>query len=286
MDLDGDGYRDIISGSWPGEIYIFRGDAEGAFAKAEQLTDASGKKINVGSASVVWACDWDEDGDLDLLIGNIEGHVHLVPNEGTRTSYRFGEPAALSAGGKRVEVGHGDAGPTVADWDGDGKHDLIVGAGDGSITWYRNTGQKGAPSLEAGQALVPPVMTSGFTVSSDKPWGMRMKVNVADYNGDGLLDLIAGDFNSRPVDAKPETDEVRARREQAEKNYAEVMARYQSFIESLGDNPAAKLKEREQEYQVILSALRSAAEEMQKHQPQQYQTNGYVWVFLRGKSTP
>lgn len=199
---------------------------------------------------------------------------------------RLEQPIRIEAGGEPLNVDVGHAAPSLCDFDGDGVTDLIVGAGDGSVTWYRTTGKKGDPVLEPGVPLVAAVMTSNFSMSSDKPWGMRMKVNVPDYNGDGRLDLIAGDFNARPVDTPAEEPDTRAKREQAEKNYDEVMARYQSFIESLGENPAARLKVRDQEYQVILSALRAAAEEMARFQPQNHQTNGYVWVFLRPNSSP
>lgn len=34
-------------------------------------------EIKLNSASVALATDWDNDGDLDLLIGNIQGQVGL-----------------------------------------------------------------------------------------------------------------------------------------------------------------------------------------------------------------
>ena len=74
MDLDGDGL-DVISGSWPGELYFFRRESDGKFAAGEKLKDPSGTPISFGSASTVFAVDWDSDGDLDLLLGNINGGV-------------------------------------------------------------------------------------------------------------------------------------------------------------------------------------------------------------------
>ena len=48
MDLDGDGRTDIISGSWPGEIYFFRRQSDGKFAAGVTLKGLDGKPINVG----------------------------------------------------------------------------------------------------------------------------------------------------------------------------------------------------------------------------------------------
>ena len=72
MDLNSDGRPDIISGSWPGELYFFAGKEKG-FAKGEQLKGKDGKPLKPGSASTAFATDWDGDGDLDLLCGTIFG---------------------------------------------------------------------------------------------------------------------------------------------------------------------------------------------------------------------
>src|SRR5437588_783672 len=93
----------------------------------------------VGHAAPFFA-DGDGDGDLDLLVGHIEGQVHLVINEGSKTKPSFGKDVLLKAGNEPIKLAGGDAGPTVADWDGDGKFDLLVGTGGGGVFWFRNTG--------------------------------------------------------------------------------------------------------------------------------------------------
>ena len=63
MDLNSDGRPDIISGSWPGQLYFFAGKKKG-FAKGEQLKGKDGKALKPGSASTAFATDW--DGDLEV----------------------------------------------------------------------------------------------------------------------------------------------------------------------------------------------------------------------------
>ena len=70
VDLNGDGGMDVISGSWPGQLCFFRRESDGSFAKREHLVDKDGKEINLGSASTVFAVDWDADADLDLLVAS------------------------------------------------------------------------------------------------------------------------------------------------------------------------------------------------------------------------
>src|SRR6266478_6512245 len=95
---------DIIYGSWPGEIYFFRRNADGTFAAGQQLKDRHGKVINVGSGSAAFAVDWDGNGTLDLLVGNVLGEVYLIPNEGKGKELAFGTPRRLEAAGQPIKV--------------------------------------------------------------------------------------------------------------------------------------------------------------------------------------
>jgi len=47
VDINNDGNPDIISGSWPGEIFLFRGTEDHSFAAPEMIKDKDGKFINI-----------------------------------------------------------------------------------------------------------------------------------------------------------------------------------------------------------------------------------------------
>lgn len=293
VDLDGDGARDVLSGSVTGELYVFRGLGRGRYAAGRVLRDARGQVIEAGSASTVFAHDWNGDGRLDLLVGCADGSVLLYPQERTGGRHGFGPAVKISAAGKAIQVPGGDAHAVAADWDGDGRPDLVVGAGDGSVLWYPNAGSRAAPRLEPGRALLPPVLPdSGNSLegpASARPRrGIQVKVCVTDWNGDGQLDLLSGDFSTARV---PPPYLPPAQRQALEARLAAARKRlepYQQAVRALGRSPAglearlhwsrehAALRAR---YKEPLEALQAARTEQGKY-GETTRLDGFVWVAL------
>ena len=197
MDLNGDGKKDVISGSYPGQLYLFTRKNSGAFADGIVLNDKKGLPLNMGRATTVAIADWDGDGDLDMVVGNMDGAVYSVINEGTTTKPLFGTPKPIQAAGKALTVSD-LAGPCIADWDNDGLIDLLVGDGKGAVGFYKNVGTKTEPKLSARVELISQSSASNIPSKLDNPErsGMRVKISTCDWNQDGLLDLLVGDFSS------------------------------------------------------------------------------------------
>ncbi len=290
MDLDSDGRKDIISGSWPGEVYYFRRLDDGSFAKGEQLVDGTGKAVNVGSASAAFAVDWNGDRAPDLLIGNVLGEVYLVTNAGKGKALAFERPTRVEAAGEPLKV-NGDAAPVVADWDSDGLPDLIVGAEEGSVVWCRNVGDSAKPSLEKPRVVVAksPVGWEGDDKRRDGQWGLRVKPCVVDWDGDGRPDLLLGDmcgnYQGKPFqNADEKAEELRANDQLPElrKKWAAAFAEYRRRQQSPADGV-----EHARRIDEARDALRRAKDEIAvvqeiqlRYRPSR-QYHGFVWLFRR-----
>jgi hypothetical protein len=287
VDLDGDGRTDILSGSWPGELYFFRRQPDGKFAAGVVLKGRDGKPLNVGSAAAAFATDWDGDGVIDLVVGTLLGEVWLIPGEGKGKPLVFGKPRRLEAAGKPIKVS-GDAAPAVADWDGDGKLDLIVGAEDGSVVWYRNVGTARAPRLEAARPLVgkSPVGWGGDDRRGPRDWGLRVKPCVFDWDGDGRPDLLLGDmcggFNARPDQTAQEKEEERQANDRLpglRKRWSDAFARYRKSPQAAErDVLRAELERLRDEIAVV--------QEVQGRYQPGSQSHGFVWLFKRKPAVP
>ena len=209
VDFDGDGHLDLISGSYdPGECYLFRGLGKGRYAARETIVDKTKKPLlrnpkqqQVHQSFGSWPAmvDWDADGDLDLLIGSFDGTIRVFLNEGTRQQPQFAVANfKVQAGGKDLMVPGGHAAPVVVDWDGDGRWDILCGCAKGSVYWYRNVGTPSAPRFAAPQTLVEEHRGTGYDefrdIDEEPVPGIRSQIAAVDYDGDGRIDLLLGDF--------------------------------------------------------------------------------------------
>ena len=97
--------------------------------------------------------------------------------------------ADVPAGDTAISHGSGTTVPRAADWDGDGKVDLIVGA-EGNVWFYRNMGTATEPRFAPGVK----VQTEGRDIQCGTG---RVAIALADMNRDSKPDLIAIAENDR-----------------------------------------------------------------------------------------
>ena len=122
--------------------------------------------LYAGSLAVPCVVDWDGDGQLDLVVGNSEGRVLFFRNHGTSRRPRFGIGVPLLAGGQPIHVQPGYYGiqgpfetrwgytcPATADWNGDGRPDLLLSSATARHEVYLNVGTATQPQLAVACSL-------------------------------------------------------------------------------------------------------------------------------------
>jgi len=132
VDWDGDGDLDMLIGSVFGDIFININEGTPKQFKFGQRVPlmAAGKPMKVAASKSDPLCvDWDGDGVLDILSGDDSGGVGsfrgIKPTTGNARTFEAPVPVML---GKTKNMVPGfRARLAVADWNNDGKLDLLVG---------------------------------------------------------------------------------------------------------------------------------------------------------------
>ncbi len=218
IDWDRDGDTDLICGDEDGRVAFIEHtgqlqDGVPVFADPayfqQEATD-----VKFGALVAPFGVDWDTDGDDDLICGNTAGYIGFIENLGEVAggTPRWAAPVRLTAHGQTIRVMAGPNGSiqgpaeakwgyttlAVADWDGDGLHDVIANGIWGKPVWYRNAGSKTKPSLAAAQPIevdwegTPPKPAWNWWQPKGDELATQWRTTpfAIDWNKDGLMDLV------------------------------------------------------------------------------------------------
>ncbi|MHC5599505.1 MAG: FG-GAP repeat domain-containing protein [Nostoc sp.] len=169
-DWDGDDRQDIVARDTTGLLWLYPGERKRGYSGQARV------QIGNGWNGITFAgiADWDGDGRQDIVArDNATGKLWLYP--GDRTRYYSTQA--------RVEIGNGWNGITfagLADWDGDGRQDIVARDNATGLLWLypgeRKRGYSTQPRVQIGNG------SNGYTFAG-----------LADWDGDGRQDFLAKD---------------------------------------------------------------------------------------------
>ena len=163
-----------------------------------------------------------------------------------------------------------------------GQAHVRCGSADGSVSLFRNIGSARNARLAAAEELVPPgEQASGAEAPEEARRGSRSKICVADWNGDGKLDLFVGDYAHQKPDHPEATPEERAEHERIRKQLVPVRKRYAELIQRLYGDARPRTKEDQNKLGEELREIGTQMTALRSKLPREYESHGWVWLFLR-----
>ena len=159
--------------------------------------DATGGPATAADHARIDVDDWNDDGLVDIILGEHYGHLFVWLNSGTKSTPQCTHSRFIfDASGVRIDVGSAST-PKVVDWNGDGKKDLLVGAKWNRVLLFLNHGTNAkrrltyAGLLQADEKVlqlpVAPLERGSETIFKRDYYPV---LETADWNGD--VDLLAG----------------------------------------------------------------------------------------------
>jgi hypothetical protein len=209
-DVDNDGRTDLYV-TYYGFNRLYRNHGDGTFSDVARQAGVAGERPRWGGGCAF--LDYDRDGLLDLFVASYVAYEDAAPQSGVKAVPCLFKGVEVMCGptglgrdenilyhnegnGRFKEVtraariapadGHYSLQPVTADFDEDGWPDIYVGCDATPNILYRNNGDGTFKDL---------AFASGAAVNQDGVAQATMGVDIADYDGDGAVDIFVTNFS-------------------------------------------------------------------------------------------
>jgi hypothetical protein len=187
-DMDGDGDKDMIVGDITGKLTYFTNTAGAGnvanFTLTADFTTGFISGIDVGNNAYPQIIDVNKDGLIDLLVGEYDGSLNYYKNVGTVNAPVLSAVVTNFGGLKVNKPGYYEAHSTPFMFDDNGSYKLMIGSDRGYLYMYGNIDG----NLSGNFTLID-------STYNDIYEGEQMAPSLADFNADGKLDLVVGNYS-------------------------------------------------------------------------------------------
>jgi len=218
FDWDKDGDFDLIVGDEDGRVAFVEnvtpdGHTGAPVFEEPKYFQQEADTLKCGALATPVGCDWDGDGDTDIVAGNTAGYIEIFENlSGANVAEpSWAAPRKLQVDGRTFRIMAGPNGSiqgpaeakwgyttlSVADWNQDGLPDIVFNSIRSEVQWLKNMGTRSRPEFTAPQSVEveweaeQPTLAWGWLRPKGKGLLTQWRTTpvVYDFNQDGLPDL-------------------------------------------------------------------------------------------------
>ena len=310
--MNADGRNDILIGSYSGRPQLIMQTKDG-YGTPTDVVDKNGDFVLLsnywndetgdwstaehtgteGHCTSVASVDWDNDGDMDLLLGCYRnGGLYLRLNDGSASEMKFAATnQPVKVGDEAVAFEGGIGAPRIADWDNDGLFDIVIGTILGEVVLLRNAGSQGAPSfpemttlveLLPGDAGAKQIKRVPFEDGAPVAPGSSFHIEVVDYDLDGDLDLLVGGRSQwLTAPEKEPTAEDLERQKQLTEESRVAYGKFKEFRNTAPDKEALKELKSTEKYRTLLKNYHTLRQAAYAITADPVDSGDFVWLFRR-----
>ncbi|MBN2172731.1 MAG: T9SS type A sorting domain-containing protein [Bacteroidales bacterium] len=192
-DLDADGDFDMVIGYQNGNLWYFENTAglghEPEFAESVQ----DYMNIDVGDFSTPQLFDLNEDGKLDLVIGEQAGNLNYYENTGTETNpnFTFVTDSLGKINVTDYNLSYDGYSTPCLFYNQQNQVELLSGSEQGKVFYFKEVNANPGAAFSGSDDLYQLIDNEPFDLMN----GMRTAAAIRDLNSDGFLDLLVGNYS-------------------------------------------------------------------------------------------